>query len=105
MKRFKQRLVSKTESAILVIAFATLVVALVLSFLLAQHFVVDTARYWDFLRIERYLRLSQMALEAENRAWPSEESLQKLRDIGLFPDIYPPDHEIPEPNPRNVSAI
>jgi PAS domain S-box-containing protein len=101
----KFRLISKTESAVFVMAFAALIVALILSLFLAQHFLVNTARYWDFLRIERYLRLCQMALEAESRAWPSEKSLQKLRDIGLYPDLYPPDHEIPQPNPRYVSAI
>ena len=105
MNKPKFRLISKTESAVFVMAFATLIIALILSLFLAQHFLVGTARYWDFLRIERYLRLCQMALEAENRAWPSEESLQKLRDIGLYPDVYPPDHEIPQPNPRYVSAI
>ena len=105
MNKPKFRLISKTESAVFVMAFATLIVALILSLFLAQHFLVGTARYWDFLRIERYLRLCQMALEAENRAWPSEESLQKLRDIGLYPDVYPPDHDIPQPNPRYVSAI
>ena len=105
MNKPKFRLISKTESAVFVMAFATLIIALILSLFLAQHFLVGTARYWDFLRIERYLRLCQMALEAENRAWPSEESLQKLRDIGLYPDVYPPDHEIPQPNPRYASAI
>ena len=105
MKPPKFRLISKTESAVFVMAFAALIVALILSLFLAQHFLVNTARYWDFLRIERYLHLCQMALEAEGRAWPSEESLQKLRDIGLYPDIYPADHEIPQPNPRYVSAI
>lgn len=101
----KFRFISKTESAVFVMAFAALIVALILSLFLAQHFLVSTARYWDFLRIERYLSLCQMALEAEGRAWPSEESLQKLRDIGLYPDLYPADHEIPQPNPRYVSAI
>lgn len=105
MNKPKFRLISKTESAVFVMAFATLIVALILSLFLAQHFLVGTSRYWDFLRIERYLRLCQMALEAEHRAWPSEESLQKLRDIGLYPDVYPPDHDIPQPNPRYVSAI
>ena len=105
VKHFKHRLVSKTESAVFTVAFATLIVALIASLFLAQHFLIGTAQYWDFLRVERYLRLCQMALEAEARAWPSEESLQKLRDIGLYPDVYPPDHEIPRPNPRYVPAI
>ncbi len=105
MKHLRQRLISKTETAVFTVAFAALIVALIASLFLAQHFLIGTAQYWDFLRVERYLRLCQMALEAEARAWPTEESLQKLRDIGLYPDVYPPHHEIPQPNPRYVPAI
>ena len=97
--------ISKAEAAIFTAAFATLLVFLLLSLFLAQRYLIGTAQYWDFLRVERYLQLSQMALESDARAWPSEEALQKLRDIGLYPDVYPPDHEIPQPNPRYVPAI
>jgi PAS domain S-box-containing protein len=104
MKGLKHRLFSKTEAAIFVVACAALLLALIISFFLAQNQLVSTARYWDFLRIERYMRLCQMALENQARAMPSEESLQRLRGIGLYPDIYPPDHKIPQPNPRFVQA-
>ena len=104
MKGLNHRLISKTEAAIFVVASAALLLVLIISFFLAQHHLVNTARYWDFLRIERYMRLCQMALEGQARAMPSEESLQRLRGIGLFPDIYPPDHKIPQPNPRFVQA-
>jgi PAS domain S-box-containing protein len=105
MKRHQNRLISKAEAAFFAVAFATLLLALVISLFLAQGQLVSTARYWDFLRVERYMRLCQLALEAQARAMPSEESLQKLRDIGLYLDVYPPDHEIPQPNPRFVQAI
>ncbi|MFM8458528.1 MAG: hypothetical protein ACKOB0_06215, partial [Chthoniobacterales bacterium] len=70
MKRLKHRLISKTETAVFTVAFAALIIALIASLFLAQHFLIGTAQYWDFLRVERYLRLCQMALEAESRAWP-----------------------------------
>jgi len=105
MKRHPHRLISKAEAAFFAVAFATLMLSLVISLFLAQRQLVSTARYWDFLRVERYMKLCQMALESQARAMPSEESLQKLRDIGLYLDVYPADHEIPQPNPRFVQAI
>jgi len=104
MKSLKHRPISKTEAAIFIVASAALLLVLIVSFALAQHQLVSTARYWDFLRIERYMRLCQMALENQARSMPSEESLQRLHGIGLHPDIYPPDHKIPQPNPRFVQA-
>ncbi len=105
MKRFKLGTISGAETAILTAAFATLVLALLASLFLAQRQLVETAQYWDFLRVERYIQLCQMALESEAKAMPTEASIQKLRDIGLYLDVYPPDTEIPEPNPRYVHAI
>ena len=82
-----------------------LIVLILVSLFFAQRNLTSVARSWDLDRVERYIRLCRDKLEAEARAVPSEESLRDLQNIGLFIDVFPPETEIPQPNPRYVPRL
>lgn len=96
---------SDTELRILGPSIAGLIVLILVSLFFAQHNLTGVARSWDLDRVERYIRLCRDKLEAEARAVPSEESLRDLQNIGLFIDVFPPETEIPQPNPRYVPRL
>jgi len=82
-----------------------LIVSLLLALFLAQRNITQVAREWDLDRVERYIRLCRDKLEAKARPAPDEQSLRELEEIGLFIDVFPPDTEIPSPNPRYVPGL
>ena len=97
--------VSSVEWAIFGSAAVFLTGLLLVALFFAEQKLLRTARSWDLDRVERYIRLCRDKLEAESLAKYPEESLREMQDIGLFIDVFPPDKEIPQPNPRYVPAL
>ena len=86
-------------------AIIALIVLLLLALFLSQRNITNVARQWDLDRVERYIRLCRGKIEAEARSAPDKQSLRELEEIGLFIDVFPPDKEIPTPNPRYVAGL
>jgi len=97
--------VSGVEWAIFGSAAIFLTGLMLVALFFAEQQLLRTARSWDLDRVERYIRLCRDKLEAEALTKPPEESLREMQDIGLFIDVFPPEKEIPQPNPRYVPAL
>ena len=96
---------SRAELLIFGSAAALLAAILLLSLFWAQRSFLETARQRDLDRVERYVRLCRDKLEAESVAAPAEESLLRLREIGLFLEVFPPETAIPSSNPRYLPGL
>lgn len=97
--------VSNAELKIFGPAIIALIALLLVSLFLAQRNLTRVARDRDLDRAERYIRLCRDKLEAEARTAPDAQSLRELEEIGLFIDAFPPDTEIPQPNPRYMPNL
>lgn len=96
---------SRAELLVFGSAAALLAAILLLSLFWAQRSFLETARQRDLERVERYVRLCRDKLEAESVAAPAEESLRRLREIGLFLEVFPPETTIPSSNPRYLPGL
>ena len=96
---------SYAEKTLFSVCGLLVLVLIIVSLSLAQVQLVHEGRQLDLDRVERYIGLCRIKLEAQGRGAPDEKGLRELEEIGLYIDVFPPSQEIPEPNPRYVLAL
>jgi PAS domain S-box-containing protein len=96
---------SYAEKTLFSVCGLLVLVLIIISLSLAQVQLVREARQLDLDRVERYISLCRIKLEAQGRGAPDEKSLRELEEIGLYIDVFPPSQEIPEQNPRYVLPL
>jgi PAS domain S-box-containing protein len=96
---------SYAEKTLFSVCGLLVLVLIIVSLSLAQVQLVREARQLDLDRVERYISLCRIKLEAQGRGAPDEKNLRELEEIGLYIDVFPPSQEIPEQNPRYVLPL